>query len=381
MKNSYDNMPDKTRESPAHNAAQPRKNRGLGDGSAYFAALDLGTNNCRLMIGERGSVGVRVVDSFNRSVRLGEGLQSSGALSEEAMVRAINALHVCAARIRHWPVQAIRGVATEACRRAVNGKEFLSRVHRETGIILDLISPREEAELAMESCGVLLHANNHRRSRGLLFDIGGGSTEIAWLRLDPTRRAQDLSGTVSIPCGVITIAESFRPPAPGADAAEHEHYYESMVRHVIAQLSGFEDVHQIRREIQRRNVAMLGTSGTITTLAGVALGLPRYNRQAVDGVTLTDTAALEAIDILRDLEAAEEPPHPCIGIDRSTYVLPGCAIFEAIHRLWPVDNIIVADRGLRDGLLARMARDGDAMRRSRPRPSRDGYPSARIVAH
>ncbi|GEN14110.1 hypothetical protein NCH01_05410 [Neoasaia chiangmaiensis] len=322
-----------------------------------FAALDLGTNNCRLMVAVRSGDGFRVVDSFNRTVRLGEGLQSAGVLSDDAMARTMSALHVCAARLRQWPVRAICCVATEACRRAANGRAFLQRVRAETGLDIAIISPREEAELAMDSCGALLHANNHRRERGILFDIGGGSTEIAWLRLDRARRAQTLTGTTSIPWGVITMAERFAAPAADASDEEHAAYYEAMVRHVMTELDGFEAVHHIRREIGRSNVGMLGTSGTVTTLAGIALNLPRYNRHAIDGIVLTDAAALGAIDTLRAFRADGLATHPCVGSERNHYVLPGCAIFEAIHRLWPVEAVTVADRGLRDGLLFRMARE------------------------
>ncbi|MCQ9154668.1 Ppx/GppA phosphatase family protein [Acidomonas methanolica] len=328
-----------------------------GEGGVYFAAIDLGTNNCRLMIAGGRSGSMRVVDNFNRSIRLGEGLHHTGALSEAAMQRAVDALHACAARMRHWSLRAIRGVATEACRRASNGEAFLRRVREETGLTLEIISPREEAELAMESCTSLLYANNHRRRRAVLFDIGGGSTEIAWLHLDPFTRVHELVGTVSIPWGVITMAEHFVAPDPDAPEEVHAAQYDAMVRFVTQQLQAFGRLHNIDEEVRQRNVAMLGTSGTITTLAGIALGLERYNRHVIDGVTLTDAASLEAIDILRGLGMRGLMVHPCVGTERATYVLPGCAIFEAIHRLWPVDAITVADRGLRDGLLTRMARE------------------------
>lgn len=323
----------------------------------YFAALDLGTNNCRLMIAGVNDGACQVVDNFNRSIRLGEGLQASGMLTDAAMNRAIGALHACAGRMRHWPLQAVRGVATEACRQAGNAKAFLRRVREETGIQLDIITPREEAELALESCTSLLYANNHRRTRAILFDIGGGSTEIGWLRLDPVTRTQTLSGTVSIPFGVVSMAERFLPPGPGASLDAQAAYYREMVAFVRDRLHDFDEVHRIGAEVGRRNVTMLGTSGTITTLAGIALDLPRYSRSAVDGLTLTDEAALGAIDTLLELRLAGMAQHPCVGHDRSAFVLPGCAIFEAIHQLWPVDSITVADRGLRDGMVARMARN------------------------
>ena len=330
-------------------------------GAPAFAALDLGTNNCRLMIATPAQGGFRVLDSFSRIVRLGEGLEESGALSETAMQRTIDALHACAHRLGRRQLRGVRAVATEACRRASNGRSFLSRVRDETGLAIDVISTREEAELALESCGALLHRNLPgevgSRNRGLLFDIGGGSTEIAWVRLataDDGRAMQELIGYHSAPLGVLTLAER-----TGGDMFEPAGY-EAMVEHVGAHLRAFEQVHCIAREVRRDTVRMLGTSGTVTTLASVTFGLPRYQRALVDGISLGGTAAREAIAQLRHSGRRGIAAHRCIGPDRAAYVLPGCAIFEAIHRLWPASSVTVADRGLRDGMLLRMMRTAAA---------------------
>jgi exopolyphosphatase / guanosine-5'-triphosphate,3'-diphosphate pyrophosphatase len=325
--------------------------------SGMYGAIDLGTNNCRLMIAAPHADGFRVVDSFNRIVRLGEGLQSTGQLSPDAMDRTIEALRICAARMGRRRLRLYRAVATEACRRAGNGAAFIARARRETGLAITVISPREEAELAMDSCAGLLHDDrlSPARTRAVLFDIGGGSTEIAWVRTDRRSRRQDLSGYLSLPVGVITLAEQF------GDAAYTEDGYRRMVDLVARQLRAFEDVHCIGREISRGNVSLMGTSGTVTTLAGIALSLTRYSRMAVDGTIMQSGAALGAIRTL----AAMGPPglrqHPCVGPDRAAYVLPGCAVFEAIHKIWPVPDIVVADRGLRDGMLLRMINDSSTM--------------------
>ncbi|QDH25596.1 Ppx/GppA family phosphatase [Neokomagataea tanensis] len=317
----------------------------------FFAAIDLGTNNCRLMIAARTSSGFRVVDSFNRCVGLGEGLKVSGRLADDAMNRTIEALRICAERLHQWPLTEIRAVATEACRRAGNGKDFLSRVFRETGLKIDIISPREEAELAVESCsGLFNHCPAAQEAeRGVLFDIGGGSTEIAWVRLDQKRSEHTLIGTTSIPIGVISLEETF--------GRGHGSSYDEMVSHVCEQLAPFESVHCIYREVMQGRTRLIGTSGTVTTLAGVALALPRYNRAMIDGATLPGSTMCEAIQVLRELGPQGLAAHPCVGPDRSRYVLPGCAIFEAIHQMWPIEQVTIADRGLRDGMLARMARD------------------------
>ena len=346
---------------------------GTRQAGPFFGAIDLGTNNCRLMIAAGTANGFRVVDSFNRSVRLGEGLRLSGRLAEESMTRALDALRICVERMKQWPLSHVRAVATEACRRAVNGREFLERVQSEIGLTIDIITAREEAELALESCSPLFRVPSHapaRAERGVLFDIGGGSTEVAWVRIDQARKSQTLIGTTSMPVGVITLQEMF--------GEGHGSSYEEMVSYVQSYLAGFENIHRIRREISQGNACLLGTSGTVTTLAGVALALPRYNRSAIDGLTLPGDVMREAIDTLRGLSRDHLSAHPCVGEDRVKYVLPGCAIFEAIHRAWPIEEVTIADRGLRDGMLLRMARDhGQRFTRERRRTHRHVTPRSR----
>ena len=316
-----------------------------GSGPA-FAALDLGTNNCRMLIGTPCGVGFRVIDSFSRVVRLGEGLHRSGRLSECGMERALEALQCCAGRLARRPVRGLRAVATEACRQAENGAEFLGRAKVVTGLPLELISPREEATLALESCAALLVGTARR---ALVFDIGGGSTELAWVRIDPCG-APVMIGYMSLPVGVVTLAERF-----GA-AADTAAGFRAMVAEIVARLAGFEHVHCIGREIRQGEVQLLGTSGTVTTLAGQALGLPRYHRALVDGTVLSAAAATGALDRLRALGREGLCTHPCIGPERAEFVLPGCAIFAAIWQTWPAPEIIVADRGLREGMLLRLIR-------------------------
>nr|WP_294917807.1 Ppx/GppA phosphatase family protein [uncultured Neokomagataea sp.] len=341
-------MPE--REAEMMGCAQRRGMPGRYAGP-FFAAIDLGTNNCRLMIAARTSSGFRIVDSFNRCVGLGEGLKVSGRLAEDAMNRTMDALRICAERLHQWPLTEIRAVATEACRRAGNGRDFLARVFRETGLKIDIISAREEAELAVESCSTLFNHSSapQNAERGVLFDIGGGSTEIAWVRLDQQRNEHTLIGTTSLPLGVISLEETF--------GRGHGASYDDMVNYVCEQLAPFESIHRIYREVLQGRTRLIGTSGTVTTLAGVALALPRYNRAMIDGATLPGESMCEAIRTLRHIGPQGLMEHPCVGPDRSRYVLPGCAIFEAIYQMWPIQQVTIADRGLRDGMLARMARD------------------------
>jgi len=312
-----------------------------------FAALDLGTNNCRLLVGAPVAGGFKVLDSFSRLVQLGEGLDECGTLSPYAMDRAMEALRGCADRLARRPVRKLRAVATEACRRALNGPDFLERVQRETGLSLDVISSREEAELALESVAPLLAPlAADGVTRALLFDIGGGSTELAWVRLpDRIGDTPELVGYVSLPIGVAGVA-----------ARWERHGFDAVADEVERHLRPFEAIHRINAEIRRGHVALVGTSGTVTTLAGIVLDLQRYRRPLVDGLILTYQTSHGAIDKLRAMTPTELAAHPCIGGDRASFVLPGCAIYAAISRLWPADRVVVADRGLREGILLRMMR-------------------------
>ncbi|MFT8417643.1 MAG: Ppx/GppA phosphatase family protein [Acetobacter sp.] len=339
---------------------------GIGGDPELFGALDLGTNNCRLMIAAQTAGGFRVVDSFTRTVRLGEGLHHTGRLSDDAMSRTVEALQICAERLARRQVGMFQAVATEACRRAINGPAFIERVQEATGFDIHIISGREEASLAVESCANLIHNNRFGlpRGRALLFDIGGGSTEIAWIRTEASQQTESLIGYLSLPVGVITLSEQFGP----METLTHERY-RAMVEHTRAFLHEFESVHRIRSEIRRNQVRLIGTSGTVTTLASLILNLPRYARAAVDGSLLPASSARLAMRKLQEMGLANIESHPCIGPERAPFVLPGCAIFEAIHDIWPMEDIIVADRGLRDGMILRMLRKAASSSRRMPRQS------------
>ena len=325
-----------------------------------FAALDLGTNNCRMLVGTPFGNGFRVIDSYSRIVRLGEGLHGSGSLCPNAMDRAVVALRDCADMLARSRPRTVRAVATEACRRARNGTEFLDRVKRETGLDVGVISSREEAELALESCAPLLEGVGRR---ALLFDIGGGSTVLASVRAECG--PPSLIGYASLPVGVVTLAERF-----GA-AAFTEEGFDAMVDDVTARLVGFESVHCIGREIRDGGVRLLGTSGTVTTLASVVLNLEKYRRALVDGIALTRQEAGDALANLRSLDRDALALHPCVGPDRADFVLPGCAIYAAIASMWPAPDVVVADRGLREGMLLRMIRaDRTRAERRRSMPAR-----------
>jgi len=308
-----------------------------------YAALDLGTNNCRLLVARRAGRGFRIVDAFSRIVRLGEGIAQSRRLSQAAMDRTLAALAVCAEKMARRKVTQARAVATEACRRAENCEEFLTRVQAETGIPIEIIASDEEARLVMVGCAPLL---DRRTPFAVVLDIGGGSTELVWLRLPRNpRQPPQVLDYVSLPHGVVTLSDRY------GGRAVTEEAYAAMLGEVQGALAAFEARHRIARRIERRQVQMLGSSGTVTTLAGIHLNLPRYSRSAVDGSSL-DFGQVETVSQrLLGMDYEARVAHPCIGGERADLVLAGCAILEAICALWPVGRVRVADRGLREGIL------------------------------
>lgn len=306
-----------------------------------FAALDLGTNNCRLLVARPSNPGFRVIDAFSRTVRLGEGVAATGMLCEAAMGRAVDALRICATKMRRRRVTQARAVATEACRRAGNTEAFLQTVFEETGIRFETIQPGVEARLAIAGCAPLL---DHTKPHALLFDIGGGSTEVMWLRLIPGLSPEFIAA-VSLPCGVVTLTERY-----GGDVINPA-VFTSMGEEVEELLRPFEERHQIGAAIAAGQVQMLGTSGTVTTLASIRLGLARYDRSQVDGSFLDFTEIANIIEGLAGLDFVQRAALPCIGSNRADLTLAGCAILNAICRQWPVGRLRVADRGLREGIL------------------------------
>ncbi len=354
------------RSQPRRSAGQRAANRAAGESGAsgrdapLYGALDLGTNNCRLLIARPARDGFRVVDSFSRIVRLGEGLSRTGRLDDAAMDRAYEALVLCGERVAKRAVAAPRltAVATQACRQAGNGPEFIERVRLGTGLKLRIIDPVEEARLAVRGC---LNLFDDSAEAVLVIDVGGGSTELNWL----TRRGDTfvLEGWMSAPVGVVTLAERHPEPAGSLDD-----WYEAMVADMGAAIAGAPVPPALRELFVAGRAHMVGTSGAITSLAGIHLGLRRYQRNLVDGLWMTRGDCEAAAERLKQLGAAGRAAEPCIGPDRADLVLAGAAIMAAVQRAWPSERVRVADRGLREGLLLQLMREdrkGHRRRRGR----------------
>jgi exopolyphosphatase / guanosine-5'-triphosphate,3'-diphosphate pyrophosphatase len=340
-----------------------------------YAALDLGTNNCRLLVARpsrRG--GFKVIDAFSRIIRLGEGVAASRRLSEAAIERTLEALKVCADKMRQHRVERAGLIATEACRLADNAPQFLARVRRETDLDIRVVSREAEARLAVSGCASLIDASSELV---LVLDIGGGSSELIWLDLAGHRRASDgtppdrlqiqncIVAWTSLPAGVVTLAERHGGRIVDADI------FEAMVGDVAALLATFIAGNRPLPRMAGKRTQLLGTSGTVTTLAGVHLQLPHYDRRRIDGFWLDVDQARAVTAKLLASSHAQRVAQPCIGSERAGLVLAGCAILEAVLRAWPCERLRVADRGLREGILATlMAEDGI---QARPKRSRGGW--------
>jgi exopolyphosphatase / guanosine-5'-triphosphate,3'-diphosphate pyrophosphatase len=331
--------PDQAAQSPLQRHERPRHS---------YGAIDLGTNNCRLLVARPVADGFVVIDAFSRVVRLGEGLALTGRLSDAAIDRALGALAICADKLRRRRVTLARSVATEACRRAGNGREFVDRVYRETGLALDIISPEEEARLAMLGCHRLLEPGD---GPALIFDIGGGSTEL--VLIDTDGHSPKIKSWWSAPWGVVSLTESETRDVEGAD--QRMAAYGRMRERVRRSFSRFAE----QLPADRANLRLLGTSGTVTTLASVHLALPSYDRRAVDGLVVPADSMRTISRMLSRMSPEERCALPCIGGERADLVVAGCAILEAILDIWPAQTLGVADRGIREGILrSLMARDG-----------------------
>lgn len=337
-------------------------------GKVLYGALDLGTNNCRLLIATPSGRGFRVVDAYSRIVRLGEGLSQTGRLSEAAMDRALAALKVSAEKVRRRGVSRFKAIATQACRSALNGAEFIERVAAETGLRLEVISPKEEARLSVAGCANLL---DRQADAALVVDVGGGSTELSWVDLKargggPGRPL--IRAWRSIPLGVVTLAEQF-PEDPDAP----EDWFRRMVDCFRDRLADFGPAEALRPAFDAGSAHIIGTSGAITSLAGLHLDLPRYDRSRVDGIWMTRGECEACAGRLVAMSMAERAEQPCIGPERADLVLAGAAILQAVQELWPCERVRVADRGLREGLLlSMMAGRGQPRRRSPGRGRRSG---------
>ena len=327
-----------------------------------YGVVDLGTNNCRLLVAVPRPGGFKVIDSFSRIVRLGEGLKEDKIISDLATERTISALKICMDKMRRRGVTRMWNVATQACREAENGEEFVKTIHEHSKIKLDIIDPKEEARLAVMGCKELLDTNYNR---GIIFDIGGGSTEIIWIEFCD-RRIPQIIDWISIPLGVVNLSEEY-----GTKVALPDAHYVEMKERVKEHIVPFEEKHSISKSININKVQLMGTSGTVTTLTSMHLNQAVYDRNEVDGAWMKSHDLIGLCKDLSKLDYAERLALNNIGNDRAELVVAGCAILDAIIDVWPIGDVRVADRGIREGMLHHLIdkqrRENKANRRRKSR--------------
>ncbi len=352
-------------------AGRPANSRGRTKRRApLYAAVDLGTNNCRLLIAAPQRERFSVLDSHSQIARLGEGLEATGKLSDASIERAMDALHKISGKLKAKKVAHVRCIATEACRRASNGKDFIQRVREETGLTFKIIGPEEEAFLALVGCYNLVEPDV---SHVLVLDVGGGSTELSLADANPVQQhglkglfqGKPIQSWISLPIGVVTLTEMF-------EHLPEDEAYEAMVTHARGLIDDWDAADRVRDLFRSGNAHLIGTSGSVTCLTGVHLGLKRYRRDDVDGAWISEAETMATVRKLVDAGEAGRAKFPTIGPDRATLMLAGCAIVEATWSLAPGGRMRVADRGLREGLLLSMMKGPkrNSKRRKRRRRSR-----------
>ncbi|MDR1694323.1 MAG: Ppx/GppA family phosphatase [Lactobacillaceae bacterium] len=310
-----------------------------------YAAIDLGTNCCRLVIAAPTPTSFRIIETYSKITRLGEGIIKDNELSQSAIKRTISALKICSGVIAEYqPISECRFVATAACRRAKNCQDFIDKAKKETGLDIEIISTQEESRLAVVGCIPLLNRNI---TRGLIFDIGGGSTEISLARVTNSGKVF-IEGYVSLPYGVVTISEAF----PKDDMTSLA--YDTIIERTHGLLKEFDEKYKITEGIKNNEIQTIGTSGTVTVLGAIHLNLTKYNRSAVDGISISRQDMYKAINKIKSIGDEGRKKHPCIGMQKADLTIAGCAIIEALSSFWPISEITVADRGIREGILLDM---------------------------
>ena len=375
---SYNNSPAKaqkesSKEDPPKQHNRPKnnnrnrnynknRNKNQRNKGHVYGVVDLGTNNCRLLVAIPHQNGFRVIDSFSRIVRLGEGLKEEKRISDQATERTVSALKICMDKMKRRGVTRMWNVATQACREAENGDHFVKTIEEQVKIKLDIIDPKEEARLAVMGCKALLDKNYNR---GIVFDIGGGSTEIIWIKYNE-KRIPEIIDWISIPLGVVNLSEEY-----GTEKVLPAEHYQEIKERVKEHIVPFEKKHGIRSSIDENMVQLMGTSGTVTTLTSMHLNQAVYDRNEVDGSWMKSKDLVDLCKDLAKLDYKERLALNNIGNDRAELVVAGCAIFDALIDVWPIEGCRVADRGIREGMLHHLMdeqrRINKAKRRKRSR--------------
>lgn len=295
------------------------------------AAIDLGTNTARLLIGDVDEAGVIAPLLVKRCItRLGGGFTRERGISPDACARTVAALKDFADEIGRFRVTRVRAVATSAVRDAVNGREFCARILRETGICLEVIDGRREGLLTLRGVLAGLDATSDNL---LVFDVGGGSTEYTL-----SKGVNPLFST-SLPLGVVRLTEGKGSP-------------EAMQEKVIRELG------LLRAELDTGNLLQLldhatlvGTAGTATTLAAISLGMTDYDYRRVNNYTLSLQEIRGIFSRLLPMTPAERLTVPGLEEGREDLIIAGILITMATMETFGLSRLKVSDFGLLEGVL------------------------------
>lgn len=329
-------------ENKLHKDAEKKAVR---DAKKYFAAIDLGSRNCRTIVGCQSKAGAfEYIETYSKSVSLADGVAASKKLSRKSMDRTIEALAFCSKVLSRYAGLTYLAVATDAMRRAENASVFIKRVKRELGLIISIITPQEEAYYAALGCIEVLSLETEIF---VVFDIGGGSSEIALCR-QKSDKDIELIDSLSIPYGVINLLES----------KDHLTFsgYSNLVQKISDLSRDFLNQYATTLDFVN-NFQCIGTSGTTTTVAALNMNLRFYDREKINDSILQFSEILKTVHYVQSLSEDERKLHPYISQSNEDLVLGGLTILEGIVRGLPASTITVTDRGVRDGVVYALTHD------------------------
>ena len=295
------------------------------------AAIDIGSNSLRMLVGDVVCDQIVPEHYFRHVTRLGGGYNPLFGISAEASARTLPVLELFAQILDKMEPTCTRVVATEAVRRAVNGQQFVADVLARTGFIVEIIDGDEEA--ALSSAGVLAGLKPQPVA-ALVFDIGGGSTEFIVIK-DGKRLWQK-----SYPLGVVSLAEA---PAP-----------ELGIERVLTLLVKDLCAAGLSALLADERCELVGTAGTVTTLAALDLAMIEYDWQRINNYTLSHSTLLSLYELLLPLTATERELLPGMEKGRGDLIVHGAGIVLSLIKLWGKERLRVSDFGLLEGILLSM---------------------------
>ena len=290
------------------------------------AAIVIGSYNCRIII-VNNSPNIKILKTISVATNLIKNLSYSNEFTHKNIKKTVRCLTMFSRKMLEYNVTKYRCVATEACRQVINSDFFIGEVKKKTGLSVEIISVNEEAQLCFQSCKKYIERMNNE---GILFDIGGGSTEISFFDVK-----NEKFETSSIPLGVINLSEKINLHGKNKITFQMKRYFQSLKSNLSNQIDpGFS----------------IGSCSTVSTLSAIHLNLTTFDRKKIEGLLLDVDEIMKIINNLRNLKVNEMLKHPCI---RKKYplLLNGMEILEKILENFPIKQILVSQSGLTGGMI------------------------------